>query len=371
MKKFLVVIGTRPEAIKMIPLIKELEKSSNYEVAVCSTSQHKEMLKPILEFFDINISYDLEIMEPNQTLFTITSRILLELNYVLEDFKPDLVFVHGDTTTAMSSSIASFYKKIQVAHIEAGLRTYNNYSPFPEEINRKIISQIASLHFAPTEKAKENLIKEGNSKNVYQVGNTVIDSLFLALQTIKERFPGGINHLDKLINPNKKLILVTGHRRENFGLGLENICKALTEIALKNSQVEILYPVHMNPQVKSVVESRLKNIPNIKLIKPLNYHEFIYVMNKSYMILTDSGGIQEEAPSLGKPVLVMRDETERPEGVEAGVSKLVGTDINKIVTAVQDLMNIENYSKVTSLKNPYGNGDSAEKINKILDRYFV
>ena len=351
MKKILLVFGTRPEAIKMAPLVKEFKKdTTNFEIKVCVTAQHREMLDQVLELFDIKPDYDLNIMQPGQDLYDITSNVLLGMKEIISDFNPDVVLVHGDTTTTSATSLAAFYQKIKVGHVEAGLRTGDIYSPWPEEVNRQITGVLANYHFAPTITSKENLLKENKKEeNIIVTGNTVIDALFLMLEKIesdknlKERI---INNLQKqlqitnyksLITNN--FILVTGHRRENFGQGFINICKALKEIALKNPQVNIIYPVHLNPNVQKPVKELLSNIKNIYLINPLQYEEFIYFMDKSYLIITDSGGIQEEAPSLGKPVLVMRDTTERPEAVEAGTVKLVGTDREKIVKETQKLLN--------------------------------
>lgn len=364
-KKLLFIFGTRPEAIKMVPVYKKFKESRVFDVKICVTAQHRKMLDDVIEFFGVKADYDLNIMQSNQTLEELTSRLLIKISKILEEYKPNLVFIHGDTTTSFVASLASFYKKIDIAHIEAGLRTNNKYSPFPEEINRQLTARIAKYHFAPTIKAKNNLLKEDiNEKNIYVVGNSVIDALFLTLDKIKDK------KLKLPYNPNdKKFILITAHRRENFGEGFLNICNSIKELALKYPQIDFIYPVHLNPNVQKPVKEILSNIKNIYLINPLKYEEFVYLMSKAYIILTDSGGIQEEAPSLGKPVLVMRENTERPEAVEAGTVKLVGT--TKIVEEVSLLLENENkYLKYKKLKNPYGNGDTSEKILEIIKKSF-
>lgn len=366
MKKILIVFGTRPEAIKMIPLIFELRKNSElFDTRVCVSAQHREMLDSVLNFFDIRPDYDLNIMSHDQSLFNITSRILTNIEQVLDDFNPDLVFVQGDTTTTFTVALASFYKKIKVAHLEAGLRSSNKYSPFPEEINRKLTSGLADYHFAPTIKNKANLEEEGIIDNVWIVGNTVIDALLLGLQRITDE--SIIKQLEKTnIDYSKRIILVTGHRRESFGEPFLNICKALKQIAESND-VEIVYPVHLNPNVRQPVNDILSGISNVHLIEPLDYPDMIKLMNQSYLVLTDSGGIQEEAPSLGKPVLVMRDVTERVEGIEAGTALLVGTDKDKIIENIKLLLNDANaYKKMAEKINPYGDGTTAAKIVDIL-----
>ena len=379
MKKILVVFGTRPEAIKMAPLVKEFEKHTDFfEAKVCVTAQHREMLDQVLELFEIEPDYDLNLMKPKQDLYDITSSVLLEMKEVLSDFKPDIVLIHGDTTTTSSVALAAFYKQIRIGHVEAGLRTYNLYSPWPEEANRQITGVLANYHFAPTITSKENLLKENKKEeNIIVTGNTVIDALFLMLEKIesdknlKERIINNLqkqlqitNHQSPITN---HFILVTGHRRENFGQGFINICKALKEIALKNPQIDIIYPVHLNPNVQKPVKKLLSNIKNIYLINPLQYEEFIYLMDKSYLIITDSGGIQEEAPSLGKPVLVMRNTTERPEAVEAGTVKLVGTDRKKIIKETQKLLDDkEYYNKMSKSHNPYGDGKASQEIVRFL-----
>lgn len=365
MKKNLIVFGTRPEAIKMAPLVKEFHKHNDlFETRVCVTAQHREMLDQVLDFFEIKPDYDLDLMKPNQNLYTLTSDIITELKVVLEDFQPDYVYVHGDTTTTMAASIASFYSGAKVCHVEAGLRTHNKRSPFPEEINRQIAGRICDYHFAPTETSRDNLIKENiNEKDILVTGNTVIDALLESSKKVESIESEEINKLKGLVDPSKKIILVTGHRRENHGQGFINICKALKEIALQKPEVQIIYPVHLNPNVQKPVYEILSEIDNIKLIDPLAYPAFVWMMNQSYLIITDSGGVQEEAPSLGKPVLVMRDTTERPEAVDAGTVILVGTDTEKIISESLELLdNKEKYNQMSALHNPYGDGLACERI---------
>lgn len=371
MKKVLIVFGTRPEAIKMAPLVKEFQKNSNnFETKVCVTAQHREMLDQVLELFEISPDYDLDIMKPGQDLYNITSNVLLGLRSVLVDFKPDVVFVHGDTSTTFAASLAAFYQQISVAHIEAGLRTGDIYSPWPEEANRKLTTQITKYFFAPTSTSKNNLLKENIvDQHIVVTGNTVIDALFLTLDKIKTDKKielDIINHLaanSYVLNNHRKMILVTGHRRENHGQGFINICAALREIALTNSGVDIVYPVHLNPNVQKPVQELLNGIDNIYLIKPLQYEQFVYMMDKSIFIITDSGGVQEEAPSLGKPVLVMRNTTERPEALDAGTVKLVGTDTKLIIKQAQELIsNTAAYEKMSKASNPYGDGSSSKMI---------
>ena len=369
MKKVLLVFGTRPEAIKMAPLVKAFEKESSIETKVCVTAQHREMLDQVLDMFDIKPDFDLNIMKSGQDLYDITSKVLLGLRDIFEEFKPDIVLVHGDTTTCSSASLAAFYSKIKVGHIEAGLRTHNIYSPFPEEANRLITGVLANYHFSPTTTSRDNLLKENKNPNdILVTGNTVIDALFLALDKIeqndelKSKILNSINSQYKLQN-NKKIILVTGHRRENFGEGFINICEALKTIALNNPDIDIVYPVHLNPNVQKPVKEILSDTSNVYLINPLQYEEFIFLMNKSYFIITDSGGVQEEAPSLGKPVLVMRDTTERPEALEAGTVKLVGTSKETIIKEAQKLLDDENeYNTMSKAHNPYGDGKACERI---------
>lgn len=373
MKKVLLVFGTRPEAIKMVPLVKALDKESSIDSRVCVTAQHREMLDQVLDMFDIQPHYDLNLMKDDQDLYDITSKVLLGVKNVLIDFNPDIILVHGDTTTTSAASLAAFYQKIKVGHIEAGLRTNDIYSPWPEEANRQITSVLSTYHFAPTAIAKENLLKENkNESDILITGNTVIDALFLTLEKIEndDKFKKSIlENINKqyLLNDEKKIILVTGHRRENFGQGFINICEALKILANNNPDIDIVYPVHLNPQVKNIVYKMLHDIKNIYLINPLPYESFVYLMNKAYFILTDSGGIQEEAPSLGKPILVMRDTTERPEGVDAGTVILVGTNTDLIVNESQKLLdNIKVYEKMSHVNNPFGDGHAAERIVDFL-----
>ncbi|MFX4281049.1 non-hydrolyzing UDP-N-acetylglucosamine 2-epimerase [Aliarcobacter butzleri] len=369
MKKILLVFGTRPEAIKMAPLVKSFEKEKTIELKVCVTAQHREMLDQVLQIFDIKPDFDLNIMKKGQDLYDITSEILLGLRNVFEEFKPDIILVHGDTTTTSASSLAAFYNKIKVGHVEAGLRTGDIYSPWPEEVNRQITGVLANYHFAPTIMSQNNLLKENkNPKNIIVTGNTVIDALFLALDKIKNNdkikneIIKSINLQYKIIS-DKKIILVTGHRRENFGKGFINICEALKVLASNNPNIDIVYPVHLNPNVQKPVKDILSNTSNVYLISPLQYEQFIYMMNKSYFIITDSGGVQEEAPSLGKPVLVMRSTTERPEAVKAGTVKLVGTSKENIIKEAQKLLDDKvEYEKMSKAHNPYGDGNACKKI---------
>lgn len=376
MQKILIVFGTRPEAIKLAPVIQQLRAhSTRFKTVVCITAQHREMLDQVLRLFDIPVDYDLDIMRKDQDLFDIAINSLAGLKGVLTQERPDLLLVQGDTTTACMAGLAAYYQKIQVGHVEAGLRTYNKYSPFPEEKNRHLLGAIADYHFAPTELSMSNLLKEGIPEEmIWVTGNTVID----ALQTIihGQKAEGRSESLEQYFKEtwgltlpadNPKLILVTGHRRENFGKGFENICNALKEIAEKREDVYLVYPVHFNPNVQRPVRAILNGTPNIHLIEPLEYERFVFLMNKAYLILSDSGGIQEEAPSLGKPVLVLRDTTERPEGIEAGTVKLVGVDKDTIVKETLELLdNPSLYEKMSKSVNPYGDGRAAERIVNIL-----
>lgn len=368
MKKNLIIFGTRPEAIKMAPLVKEFQKHSEFETKVCVTAQHREMLDQVLTFFNIIPDYDLNLMKPNQNLYSLTADIITDMKDVLDDFKPDFIYVHGDTTTTMAASIAGFYSGAKICHVEAGLRTYNKRSPFPEEINRQVTGRIADYHFAPTEQSKENLVSENvTEEDIMITGNTVIDALLYSSDRVNTLQNNEIDALKNIVDVNKKLILVTGHRRENHGQGFINICEALKEIANANSDVQIIYPVHLNPNVKGPVYDILSEIKNIQLIDPLAYPAFVWLMTQSYMIITDSGGVQEEAPSLGKPVLVMRDTTERPEAVMAGTVILVGTDKNKIISEAQSLLSdIERYQNMSALHNPYGDGKACERIIEFI-----
>ncbi|HDY7665917.1 TPA: UDP-N-acetylglucosamine 2-epimerase (non-hydrolyzing) [Vibrio vulnificus] len=370
-KKVLTVFGTRPEAIKMAPLVHALAADERFESKCCVTAQHREMLDQVLELFEITPDYDLNLMKAGQTLNEVTARILLELKPVLQEFKPDVVLVHGDTATTFAASLAAYYEQIAVGHVEAGLRTGNIYSPWPEEANRKLTGALTTYHFAPTETSKQNLLQENFAEeNIFVTGNTVIDALLMVKEKIEQdadlkatlasQFP----YLDE----SKKLILVTGHRRESFGGGFERICEALAQTAKQHPEVQILYPMHLNPNVREPVNRILGSVENVLLIEPQQYLPFIYLMDRAHIILTDSGGIQEEAPSLGKPVLVMRDTTERPEAVAAGTVKLVGTDVDKIVSNLNTLItDSEAYQTMSFAHNPYGDGISSAKILDILD----
>jgi len=371
MKKVVFVFGTRPEAIKMAPVIKRFEKDQqNFETIVVVTAQHREMLDQVLSLFDIVPDYDLNLMSPNQTLESLTSKILIDLSALFRDLKPDLVFVQGDTSTTFSAALAAFYQQCKVAHVEAGLRTDNIYSPFPEEINRRITSSISSLHFPPTEKSRLNLINESvDANNILVCGNTVIDALNIVSYKIDEKSIYYDNYFNKNYSidfSRSKMILVTGHRRESFGEGFENICSAIRHIA-NNHDIQIVYPVHLNPNVQEPVNRILGKIDNVYLISPQDYIPFIFLMKKSYIILSDSGGIQEEAPTLGKPVLVMRDTTERQEGIDAGTARLVGTDPDSIIHHVNLLLTDQNaYDKMANTVNPYGIGNSSDLIYQFV-----
>lgn len=364
--KVMTVFGTRPEAIKMAPLIKELEKRDNIDSIVCVTAQHREMLDQVLEIFNIKPDYDLNLMKSNQTLTSITANVLDELNTVINEVKPDIVLVHGDTTTTLSASLAAFYNQCKVGHVEAGLRTYNKYSPYPEEINRQVTGVIADLHFAPTNESKKNLIKEGKCESdIYVTGNTAIDTL---KTTVKSNYTNEI--IDKI--GNDRIILLTAHRRENLGDTMKNMFLAIKKIVEEFNDVQVVYPVHLNPKVRDVADEILGDNKKIHLIEPLNVVDFHNFMEKSYIIMTDSGGIQEEAPSLGKPVLVLRDTTERPEGVEAGTLKLVGTNKDNIYEATKELLtDKEVYKAMSTASNPYGDGFASKYIvDIIIDRLY-
>ena len=363
-KKVLLIFGTRPEAIKMAPLVKEFKKYPEvFDTRVCVTAQHREMLDQVLDFFEIKTYYDLDLMKPGQNLYGLTATIIESLKPILEEFNPDYVFVHGDTTTTMAGSIASFYSGSKVCHIEAGLRTNNKNSPFPEEINRQITGRISDYHFAPTETSKKNLVKENVSdSSILVTGNTVIDALIKSIEKVNENPGQLIQELSNQIG-DKEVVLVTGHRRENHGVGFEKICKALERIAKDDANRLIIYPVHLNPKVQEPVNRILSGVNNVILIDPLAYQDFIWLMNRARIIITDSGGVQEEAPSLGKPVLVMRDTTERPEAVEAGTVLLVGTNEDLIVSKALNLLNNnENFEKMSKLHNPYGDGLASKRI---------
>ena len=370
MKKILLVFGTRPEAIKMAPLVKAFQKDTeHFETRVCVTAQHRQMLDQVLEVFGITPEYDLNIMAPNQDLYDITAKVLMGLREVLKDFRPDTVLVHGDTTTSMAASLAAFYMQIPVGHVEAGLRTYNMLSPWPEEMNRQVTDRICTYYFAPTEQSKKNLLQENiDEKKIFITGNTVIDALLMAVDIISST-PGMEEKIAKEFQEkgytvgNREYILVTGHRRENFGEGFLHICKAIKELVALHPDMDIVYPVHLNPNVQKPVYELLSGVDNVYLISPLDYLPFIYAMQHSTLLLTDSGGVQEEAPSLGKPVLVMRDTTERPEAVEAGTVKLVGTDAEAIVSNVTALLqDKEMYKRMSETHNPYGDGQACERI---------
>lgn len=383
MKKILSVFGTRPEAIKMAPVVKELEKHPDKFISrVCVTAQHRQMLDQVLDLFDIRPDYDLDIMKPGQDLFDVTCNVMQGLKKVLQEEQPDMVLVHGDTTTTMAASLASFYCRIPVGHIEAGLRTFNKLAPFPEEINRQVTGRVTDFHFAPTETARQNLLAESVPEtSIYITGNTVIDALLMVVNKVREpkmstkieadlvnRFPG---LLEVLAPPSesggRRLVLVTGHRRENFGEGFESICRALKRIATEHPDVDIVYPVHLNPNVQEPVKRILANVKSVHLIDPLDYLPFVYLLDRSHMIITDSGGVQEEAPSLGKPVLVMRETTERPEAVKAGTVRLVGTNEDLIVREAQRLLTDEEaYADMAQAHNPYGDGLAAGRIAEIL-----
>ncbi|EHD0099083.1 UDP-N-acetylglucosamine 2-epimerase (non-hydrolyzing) [Vibrio vulnificus] len=365
-KKVLTVFGTRPEAIKMAPLVHALAADERFEAKCCVTAQHREMLDQVLELFEITPDYDLNLMKAGQTLNEVTARILLELKPVLQEFKPDVVLVHGDTATTFAASLAAYYEQIAVGHVEAGLRTGNIYSPWPEEANRKLTGALTKYHFAPTETSQQNLLQENYSEeNIFVTGNTVIDALLMvkakidANADLKATLAAQFPYLDE----SKKLILVTGHRRESFGGGFERICEALAQTAKQHPEVQILYPMHLNPNVREPVSRILGSVENVLLIEPQQYLPFIYLMDRANIILTDSGGIQEEAPSLGKPVLVMRDTTERPEAVAAGTVKLVGTDVEKIVSNLNSLLtDSEAYQTMSFAHNPYGDGKACKRI---------
>ncbi len=367
-QKIILVFGTRPEAIKMAPLVLKLKSNPKVNLKVCITAQHRHMLDQVLDFFEITPDFDLDLMKKNQSLNELASRILSSFDQVLETENPDWVFVHGDTTTSSLCALAAFHRKIKIAHVEAGLRTYDKDSPYPEEINRQITGRLADLHFAPTRSSKDNLTREGVGEDQIMVtGNTVIDALHLAVQKLDLGYHDDqINLLKSLIQPSKKLITVTGHRRENFGEGFERICRAILRLS-QIPDVQIIFPVHLNPNVQKPVNDLLSGIDNINLIDPLAYPAFVYLMKASYLVLTDSGGVQEEAPSLGKPVLVLRNNTERPEAIQAGTVKLVGTDSEIIYSSVTELIeNHQNYIAMSTAYNPYGDGKAVERINNIF-----
>ena len=370
-KKVLLIFGTRPEAIKMAPLVKEFQKNTlDFDTRVCVTAQHREMLDQVLDFFEIRPNYDLNLMKPGQNLYSLTATIIDSLKPILEEYIPDYVFVHGDTTTTMASSIASFYSGAKVCHVEAGLRTFNKLSPFPEEINRQIVSRICDYHFAPTLTSKENLLMENiENDSILVTGNTVIDALVESVNRVQNLSNPIVDSIKSELKDAQEVILVTGHRRENHGDGFERICLALREIAEKKPEVKIIYPVHLNPKVQKPVKKYLSDLKNILLIDPLSYPDFIWLMNRSKLIITDSGGVQEEAPSLGKPVLVMRDTTERPEAVDAGTVLLVGTNKEIILSETLDLLENETrFNSMSELHNPYGDGEACKRIVKFINQ---
>jgi UDP-N-acetylglucosamine 2-epimerase (non-hydrolysing) len=366
MIRVLTIFGTRPEAIKLAPVIKALEKyPDKFHSAVCVTAQHRDMLDQVLSVFDIKPQYDLNIMKPGQSLTEVTHEILTKVQEILSAEKADVVLVQGDTTTTFGASLASFYQKVRIGHVEAGLRTFDKYQPFPEEINRKLTSVLADYHFAPTKRARENLLREGiEEQNIVVTGNTAIDALFMTLRRLKEHPNNG--RWDGGLPPNlgnSRLILVTAHRRENFGSSFEDICNAIVEIVRRNPDVIVVYPVHLNPNVRIPAHRLLSSQDRIVLVEPLEYAACVQMLDRAYLVLTDSGGIQEEAPSLGKPVLVMRNVTERPEAIEAGSAKLVGTTTETIVEEVQKLLdNPLEYEKMSKMKNPFGDGQASERI---------
>ncbi len=373
MIKILSVLGTRPEAIKLAPVIRAIaEHSDLFEQRVCVTAQHREMLDQVLNALEIKPDYDLRIMQPGQNLFLLTQNILSALSMLLEREQPDLVIVQGDTTTTFVASLAAFYLQIPIAHVEAGLRTHNKFAPFPEEVNRVLTSHLADFHFVPTERARKELINEGiNVTRIFVVGNTVIDTLLMTLEKIRSQ-PINIPGIPADVLNNRRILLVTAHRRENFGEGLRHICQALKTIARRHSDVELIYPVHLNPNVRDPVFRILSNHPNVHLTEPLKYHEFVWLMDKCYMIMTDSGGIQEEATAVGKPTLVMREHSERPEAIQAGTAKLVGADKEKIIEETDRLLSDPvAYEQMSKISYPFGEGRTAKRIVEILIRQFT
>lgn len=366
-RRILVVCGTRPEAIKLAPVIQALAADSRFETRLCVTGQHREMLAPILKFFSLVPDFDLALMKPGQTLFDVTSQALVKLKPVLDEVKPNVVVVQGDTTTAFAGALAAFYEKIKVAHVEAGLRTGDKFSPFPEEMNRVLVSRLADLHFAPTEVSRRALELERITQGVHITGNTVTDALLAARALVAERHEAEFERDFGFLSRAHRLVLVTGHRRESFGAPFENICRAIKRLATRFSDVEFVYPVHLNPNVREPVDRILKGAPRIHLIEPVDYPRLVYLLSRSTLVLTDSGGIQEEAPSLGKPVLVMREVTERPEGIEAGCAQLVGTDEQRIVDAAERLLtDTRAYAAMSQAKNPYGDGKASARIVELL-----
>ncbi len=366
--KIMFLFGTRPEGIKLVPVILEA-KRRNADIVVCSTGQHKEMLDQVLDFFGVKVDYDLGLMKPNQTQQGLIARAIVTIDEVLEKEKPACVVVQGDTTTVMVGALAGFLRKVKVAHVEAGLRSWDKFSPYPEEMNRLLTGRLADLHFAPTDAGKENLNKEGITDKIWNVGNTVIDALFTTLETIDKRGDQPYKDKFQFLDFSRRIILVTCHRRESFGQKFEDICRALRHIAETNPDVQLVYPVHLNPNIKENAEKFLTGIDNLHLITPLDYPSLIWLMNHSHMVLTDSGGIQEEAPSLGKPVLVLREVTERQEGVDAGTAMLVGADYDAIVNTTQQFLDDEDvYNGMAKAVNPYGDGTSSKQIMDILEQ---
>ena len=379
MRKIMLVFGTRPEAIKMAPLVRELQKyPKDFETVICVTGQHREMLDQVLRIFDIKPDYDLDIMRQGQDLYDVTAKVLLGMREILKEAASDMVLVHGDTTTSTAAALASFYQKIPVGHVEAGLRTHNIYSPWPEEMNRQITGSIASYHFAPTSLSRQNLLDEGVPENrIHVTGNTVIDALHWVVERIKDdkeldcKLENQLREAGYNVGRDRRLVLITGHRRENFGKGFINICNAIKTLSVRHPEVDFVYPMHLNPNVRKPIHEifgeDLSNLDNTFFIEPLEYLNFVYLMERSHIVLTDSGGIQEEAPGLGKPVLVMRDTTERPEALEAGTVKLVGTDYSKIVDNVSVLLEDSSaYEKMSRAVNPYGDGKACGRIVSIL-----
>lgn len=366
MKKIMLIFGTRPEAIKMLPLVKQLENNTNLSAVTVVTGQHREMLDQVLKVFQTEPDYDLGIMSKNQSLTDITVNIISNLNTIISKELPDMILVHGDTTTTFAASLFAFYNRIPVGHVEAGLRTWDKYSPFPEEANRQLTDVLSDIYFAPTETSKLNLLKENHSKSkIFVTGNTVIDAL---KYSVTDNFEHKI--LDNIRSPSK-IILLTMHRRENIGIPMENVFSAIVEVVHNNKDVEIIFPVHLNPQVRYYAQKYFKDIPQIHLVEPLNMVEFHNLAARSYLILTDSGGIQEEAPSLGKPVLVLREDTERPEGVEAGTLKVIGTNTANVIREIENLLlNEKEYKKMSQSKNPYGDGNASKRIVSIIENYF-
>ncbi len=368
MKKVLIVFGTRPEAIKLAPLALMLRESSVFNTKLCVTGQHRDMLDQVLNIFSLKPDFDLDVMKANQSLVSLTSNIMIRLDEVLEKFQPDFIIVHGDTTTTLGSTLSAFYRNVKICHVEAGLRTGNLHSPWPEEANRLLTGHLADINFCPTKLAKENLLKENiNPNKIIVTGNTVVDSLFLAKKIISDDASLNTKFKEKFNFFSNRVVLITGHRRESFGKGFQNFCSALEHLAKKYKDVNFVYPVHLNPNVKNIVEEKLSNISNIFLLPPVDYLSFIYLMDNCYLIITDSGGIQEEAPSLGKPILITRDVTERPEAINLGNAKLVGMNEKKIINEVSMLLdNEEEYTKIKSLENPYGDGKASLRIKEYL-----